>query len=318
MENDQKNNFENDQEISLKSDDKALEGFSDLSGITVKNLNFGLWWVQNSKNVKRLAFLFLMAIGGLAWLYTLASFGYYLSIGMNKDNQMLSEMAQQTKSVHQYVLANAPHDVEVGELQAVALNDQVDLVVPVVNPNDRYYAHFTYVLESSGQEIFRGNDFVLPNETKNITILGLKSAEAAGRLQVRLESTSWQRVDSHKIVDWSAYRNERVNFLVEDALFRRASDSGLTENLNLGQIEFNITNNTAYNYFKLPLQIFLKSYNRVVGLTSANLDNFSSGEKRLVKINFSGLASDVDQVEVVPNLDITRSDIYNKFSTEAK
>lgn len=317
MQNEQKNNQTADQEISLKNDEKVLEQFSDLSGISVKNLNFGLWWVQNSKNVKRISFTVLIIIGALSWLYTMSSYGYYLAVGMAKDNQMIAEMTQQTKTIHDYVIANAPRDLAIGDLQIVRLNDQIDLFAPVTNPNEHYYASLSYDILSAEQVIYHSNDFILPGETKSIMALGLKPADVSGNLQIRIGATSWRRIDNHEIADWPAFRDNRIDFGIEGAQYRPANDSGLSEIVNLGQIEFNVTNNTAYNYNNLPLQVFLKSYDRVVGLTIAHLDGFASGEKRVVRINFPGLSGSVDQIDIVPDIDITRTDIYDKFTGTA-
>ncbi|MEI8361394.1 MAG: hypothetical protein WCG01_04660 [bacterium] len=313
MENEQKNSQFEDHDITIKHDDKTLEKYVDLSGISISNLNFGLWWMQNSKNVKQITFFALIAFGGLCWLYTLGNFGYYWAVGMNKDNQMLSEMTQKSVSLHEYVVANAPKPLQVEDLQSVKLNDLVDLFVPITNPNPLYYAGISYVIESGDQVVYRGTDFVLPGEAKRVLILGLKAADLPGNIRFRIEETAWRRINTFGVKDWSSFRDARINFLVEGANFKSSKDSGLSESLDLSEVEFTITNNTSYNYYALPVQIFLKNFEQVVGLTTSKLDNFKSGEKRTIVINFAGLVSNVDKVEVVPNLDISRKDIYNKF-----
>jgi hypothetical protein len=304
------NTNQNDQEIKVTSDQTRLESYEDLSGITIKKLNFGLWWVMNVKFFKRTLFWFVVVLGIIGWLYTFVNFGYYLTVGTNKDEQMLKSMVD--ARVNKQNVA-APIDLKTGEVEVFAnTDDRYDFLVAVKNANPEYYAEFDYSFVINGTSTAVQSGFILPAEEKNIVSLGVQWPESINTAYISLANINWHRIDRHQIPDWPSFRSQHLAFNISEPQFSPAESSGLSEKINVSEIDFSFANDSPYNYYHLPLNILLYSYDRIVGAYQTSLENVGSGEVRKVRLNYSGTVDKVDRVGVVPDLNIMRPDIYFK------
>lgn len=304
----------NQEEIEVSTDQAKLERYQDLSGITVKKLNFGLWWVQNVKFFKRTSFWFLISLGFIGWMFTLVNFGYYLAIGMNKDDEMLKSMVAVKVNRN---LITSPQALSVGDVQLFSSSEnRSDLLVEIKNPNPDYYAAFDYSFVINGSTTVPMKGFILPGSGKYVMQLGLAWPENISTVGFSLGEVRWRRVNRHQIEDWEAYKQSRMAFEIVEPTIAAADASGLTEKLNISEISFGISNKSPFNYYRVPLNIFIYSFDRVVGVYQATVDNFNSGESRNLKFNYPGMTDRVDRVEVVPDLDIMDQGIYSKFKGE--
>lgn len=301
---------QNDQEIKVSSDQTRLESYEDLSGITIKKLNFGLWWVMNVKFFKRTLFWFVVVLGVAGWLYTFVSFGYYLTIGTNKDEQMLRSMVNVRVNKQNIT---TPTDIRAGEVEVFASPDnRYDFLVAIKNANPEYYAEFDYSFVVNGTSTAVQSGFILPAEEKNLLSLGVFWPENVNTAYLSLTNINWHRIDRHQIPDWAAFKVQHLSFNISEPQFSPAESSGLSEKINVSEIDFSFANNSPYNYYHLPLNILLYSYDRIVGAYQTSLENVGSGEVRKVRLNYPGTVDKVDRVGVVPDLNIMRPDIYFK------
>lgn len=299
---------QDDQEIKVSNDQSRLERYEDLSGITVKKLNFGLWWVMNVKFIKRTAFWFLVVLGIIGWLYTFVNFGYYLTVGSYKDERMLDDMVK-VKVNNQNIAT--PTGIQSGEVEMFPLVDsRYDFLATIVNSNPEYYAEFDYAFIINGSSTPAQTGFILPAEQKNIVSLGVAWPENINTVNLSLSNINWHRIDRRQVGDWEQFKAQHLAFNISEPQFSPAELSGLTEKVNISEISFTFGNNSPYNYYHLPLNIFLYSSSRVVGVYQASLENVGSGEVRQVRLNYSGTVDKVDRVSVVPDLNIMRQDIY--------
>lgn len=304
------NTNQNDQEIKVTSDQTRLESYEDLSGITIKKLNFGLWWVMNVKFFKRTLFWFVVVLGIIGWLYTFVNFGYYLTVGTNKDEQMLKSMVDVRVNKQNI---DAPSAIETGEVEVFTGPDnRYDFLVAIKNANPEYYAEFDYAFVVNGTSTAVQSGFILPAEEKSILALGVQWPEGVNTAHISLANISWHRVDRHQIPDWASFKGQHLAFNISEPQFSPAESSGLSEKINVSEIDFSFANNSPYNYYHLPLNILLYSYDRIVGAYQTSLENMGSGEVRKVRLNYSGTIDKVDRVVVVPDLNIMRPDIYFK------
>lgn len=308
----EQNISQNDQEIKVSTDQAKLEQYRDLSGVTIKKLDLGLWWVMNVKFFKKTLFWFVVVLGTLAWLYTLANFGYYLTIGMNKDDRLVESMV--TANVNKQALV-APDGLTSGDVELFAsAGDRFDFLVNISNTNPDYYAEFNYSFIVNGSTTPAQTGFILPAEQKKIVTLGLAWPENIRTVGLSIANLKWHRINKHEIPDWANYRDQHLAINISDPVFSPAESSGLTEKINVSEISFTVGNDSPYNYYRLPLNVFLYSFDRVVGVYQASLDNVRSGESRNVRLNYSGAVDRVDRIEVAPDLNIMRADIYFKLT----
>jgi hypothetical protein len=291
-----------------------LEQFKDLSGITIKRLKFGLWWIEHQKFFKQGIFGLLMIVGGISWLYTIFSFGYYIAVGMRKDDLLLRQLTANQTATHQMVLANAPVPLHFEDVQVInSVDGSYDYILKASNPNLSHYVRFQYQFSVDGQPTEVRSDFILPGDTKYISLLGQRPASTPGNVEFKTTGLIWQRINRHQIPDWNAFRNARLDFNITEPKFNSGKTSGLSEKLAVSQVEFTITNNSAFNYFELPLYIYLYNFDRVIGVTKTSVSQFQSAETKSMQVNVPGQLDQVDRVQIVPDVDIMRQDVYQKF-----
>lgn len=315
--NDINNNSSTDKsldDIKVINDRGRLEQYQDLSGISVKQLDKSLWWVENLKFIKRTIYWFILSLGALSWLYTLGSFAYYWGFGMKTDNELLSSMTI-SSNLHSQVLARQSNAlVPVGNTVVLTSSPgKYDLITMMLNQSTNFQALIEYNFLVNGTTTRTETTFVNPAEEKYLNSLGFESGEPVNSAELKIVSLRWQRINKHDIPNWSEFRQNHLNFAISGAKYLSSRDSGLTDKMGIGSAEFTIVNNTPYNYYRLPLNVYLYSMNEVVSVAQENVDLFYSGETRNIRINIAGSFNQVDRVEVQPNINIINDDIYIKF-----
>lgn len=300
------------EEIKVSSDRQKLDQYQDLSGLTIKKLNFGLWYVENIKFIKLTFFWLIIAIGAIGWFYTVGSFGYYMIIGMNKDNEMLRQMVA-TRTASQTV--SPPVDIIIGATQTfIGADGRYDFALDISNPNSLYYGQFDYSFLINGSSTSVQKGFVLPGENKRIVMLGLGWPGSVNTVNAQIGRVSWQKINRHQIPNWQKYKKEHLALSVGEITITSPEQSDIPGATSMSGISFNFANQSPYSYYRLPLNIFIYSYDRLAGVYQTSLDNFASSESRLIRLSYPGYLDDKSRIEVVPELDIMRPDIYFKVS----
>ena len=136
--------------------------------------------------------------------------------------------------------------------------------------------------------------------------------------QLVIENLSWSRIDRHTIPDWQDYKNSRLNIVIEDIKFTPAGKSNLSGTVSLNQVNFKATNKTAYNYWQVDFQIALFRGMDVASVNKVSLNEFMSGQERLVEIRWPGDIGRISKSEVMQELDIMRDDIYIQYKGEVE
>jgi hypothetical protein len=154
----------------------------------------------------------------------------------------------------------------------------------------------------------------MPGESKYILAIGQTFSGDVSTLSFTTSAIFWQRIDGHKIPDWSTYATSRLNFGISDLNFAAAADSGLSNKLDLNSLSFAIKNSTAYSYYEAPLNILLFNGSTLVGVNRYLLENFLTGQSRNIKITWPGNLESVTQTQVVPDINIMDSTVYLPYS----
>jgi hypothetical protein len=245
--------------------------------------------------------------------YSLYQFSSYLFFGMNQDKQTYLDLTSATSLVTNKV--NVGNNLSYSEVRVLTGNDNTyDLVAAVTNSNPLVLVRLKYGFDIGGQTVGQTEDFVLPGNTKYLMALHQKVSNPSN-VNLVIQQVSFIRLDRHKISDWDKYRLERLNFLIQDAKFTASLQSGLSEKISLGQLDFKITNNSAYGYTSVPLAILLKSQGEIVAVNRYIINNFRTGEEKTIQISWPGALPNVTQVEVLPDLNIIDESLYLKYSS---
>lgn len=297
-----------------KIENNNISKYKDTEGITTEKLNFGLWIVEHKKLFYKILILFLIFISAILWSYSIYGFAYYIVKGMKEDEILVKNMLEVNTIGHEYIKKYSAGDLIYSTVSVLkAKQDTYDFFVLVKNQNEKYWASFDYCFLEQGKEFECNSSFILPNEEKYLLSLSNEFMKRPVNSQFITKNIYWKRINLHKIHDWDKFKNEIINFDINDVEFKVAQESGLSEKLNLNILKFTAINNTPYNYWEVSFNILLHSGNSIIGVNRYTLSEFMSGDKENVQLSWSGEMGRVSLTEIIPDINIMRDDIYIKY-----
>ena len=286
-----------------------IEKYKDLDGLTMKKLNFGLWYLEHKKILLNLLYILLAIIGIVTWFSFFKTFGHYVLIGMKEDQKLVADMINNPGISHEQVLKTAAQAIQVKSADVILnSNGSYDIVTKISNVNNKYFSRFSYFLDVNNEKIGPFDGFILPSEEKFLILLDQEFLRRPNSVNLDIKN-SWSKLDGHVIKDWGLYRDNYIDFTIDNKVFSNPKESNLSEKLNLSIVELDITNNSAYSYYLVDLDILLYSRGKLVSVSKYSLEKFISGETRHVNITWPGKVTRVDLVEVRPNIDIMADNI---------
>jgi hypothetical protein len=301
-------NFNQEKDI-----EKKVENYAGPEGVTTKQLEYGLWYVEHKQLLAKILYGFLILVSAVSWTYTIYGFAYYLARGMTEDNLLAKELVQTQSADHGYVAQAAAKDLTMGPVQVLSSSGKYDLFAAVTNNNQKWWAEFDYYFVAAGRQTPAAAGYVLPSQTKYLSALAQDLSYQPADASLVIENIRWRRINQHEISDWNSYYQSHLNIASADIKFIPAGVSVLTEKLNLNQLSFTAVNNSAYNYWEVGFSILLYGGDQIVGINHYILSDFMSGQKRPIQLSWPGNLGRVDRVEIIPEINIMKDDIYIKY-----
>ncbi len=291
-----------------------IERYKDTGGLTLRKLNIGLWYVEHKSVLRMVLIGFLMLIAAVSWVYTIYGFAYYLSRGMAEDELLARQTVNTGIISRDAILAMSAKNLSLAPAGILKLSDnKYDFFIQARNPNNRRAAEFKYYFLVNGRETSRQSGFILPGESKYLLSLSNELDFKPGNAQFKIENLRWRKIDRHKIPDWKPYRDKRLNIEISEAIFAPAGKGGASGSVRLNNLEFTASNKTDYNYWSVDFIVLLYRGANIVGVNKYGIDEFMSGQVRQAAIVWPGAVSRVDKVEIVPEINIVKDDIYIKY-----
>ena len=300
--------------MSMKSDEKKVVDFRDEAGLSTRRLDIGLWYVRHRRFFVIIGIAILALTAASTVGYSLYKFSDYIFVGRQQEQQNFLELTSGGSLITNR--SNTGNNLSYSDVKILSgINDQSDILAAVTNSNTRSLINFSYYFNVNGEKVGGSNDFIFPGDTKYVMAIGVKLSAPNPTATLVIGNISYSRLDRRAIGDWDQYRSSHINFLIEQAAFVPASDSGLSEKVSLGELTFHITNQSAFGYKNVPLSILLKSGGNIIAINRYQLNDFRSGEARNVRLTWPGKYSGIDQVEITPDLNILDEDVYLKYSS---
>lgn len=290
---------------------ERVERYADLEGVSTKKLNFGLWYVRHTKTFFLLLVWSLVVSAAILWSFSLYLLADYLFVGLKQDREALYQLSQSIDVVRY----NYDINLEILEAQALPLGaNRYDLAGVVKNNNGNVWGVFDYYFLADGKRLNGGSGFVLPNEEKFLLSLNQEIGWTPQKVVLVLDYFNWRRINAHEISDWQKYRDDRLDFVVRDKLFVSANESGLTSNIAVNQLSFNITNQSIFNYKQAVFSIRLYSGGNLVGVHRYAIANFSSGQKEAINLTIFGQLPNITNIVVEPDINILDSGNFGRLN----
>lgn len=274
-----------------------------------------VWWVEHRAFLRRLWLILFIVVDAVLLLFG----GWHLldafavSYG-REQNAVMRMVAYGQSDLRAYTVANAANDLEQGEGRVISIGGgRYDLYSTLVNPNDDWWAEFTYSFAVGDESTDVQTGFILPTQEKPIAELALESASPIGSASLVIEDVRWHRVDHHVVPDYPTWSSDRLNFLISASSFEKETRF---DGETFGRTTFTIENDTAYSYYDVGLFVLLLRGNSVVGVNRTTLSSLESGVDTEVSVTWFGTLPSVSQVQIIPELNIFDLEVYKPLQGE--
>ena len=281
-----------------------LNKYEDPTGLAAKNLDFGLWIAKNRRLIYKILVILLASAAAGFLLYSGYGYFYYFVFGKEQD-LVLDQSSTSGVDLANYRLQNKPVDLLTGQAKVIATNVGSDFVVDLKNPNDKQMASFDYCFTVSDNKAC-SSSFILPSDEKNILLVNSPIKTSNGAANFELSNVKWQKINAGQIPNWNSYQKEHSDFTISEAKFSSYDDSVV-------YLEFDITNNSSYGYFEVPLNITINQGDNVLAVNRYVVKDVSSREKKTVRISWPEAAGLGGTIKIVPDLNIVDYNIYKPY-----
>jgi len=282
--------------------ERRLDNFEDVEGISTRNLNIGLWYLQH-RRIFFLAIVWFLAITAtILWCYSLYYFGYYLLVGLKQERVAGQSLVTEIPRAVRKDLMSSFYFKTIDLINLG--NNSFELLGEVDNQNLKSWATFDYYFLVDGNKVGAGSSFILPQSKKFVIAVLDGASVAPDTSSLVVYNIRWVNLNSHLIPDWVDYRNAHLNFSVIDKKFVNANLSSLSDRLPMNTISFSVINQTAYSYLEAPFQVILYSGDTPVGVKDYVINNFKSRDRKQVNLTIVGNFPNVTQIEVLPDINI--------------
>ncbi|NCU42840.1 hypothetical protein EOL72_00590 [Candidatus Falkowbacteria bacterium] len=286
-----------------KISDDQIHDYDDPINMTPKNLKLGFWVARNKRRLYRalVIFLGLIAFGTVA--YAVYGVIEYNTIG--REREKITLYSSGGVDISDYREQNRPEDLRISTPRSLAGGSETDLTVRISNPNEKQYAYFDFCFINSENEAC-GSDFILPQDQKDLALLN-STLGTGGEIRFVIKRILWQKLKAYEVPDWTVFKEQRLNFEVDDAQFSTYTNE-------VAYLEFSVSNNTPFSYFSVPFDIFIRQGDKVMAINRYVVYDFLSRSTRSVRLLWPEGEARGGNIEIIPNLNILDDSIYRPYS----
>jgi hypothetical protein len=278
--------------------------------LTGDELNISYWYITNKLLIRRILVLLLVLVDLLLVIYVLYGLANYYLIGKPQVDKMYEALTS-TPLDYQYLAEiSRPQPLVIDSTQSLVSNaGQYDLVAQISNPNELWYApKVTYHFESGDYQSDPATDYVLPSQTKYWMVLGIESTAALTNPSLVIDSIEWE-----KKVHFAELQGKILNIEINDPTFVPPQQSGVTEGVQVSRVEFDVFNNSAYNFYNVDLKVLLYRAQNLVGVNSIPLQTLDAGETKQIEYFIYQRILTPNRVVVYPEVDILNPASFKAF-----
>lgn len=277
------------------------------AGFTESELEFASFWVRNRTMIHRSIVLTLTVLCIGLWGYALWGVIDAYVIAYPVESRITQDIAENT-FIARELERNRPKSVQASSVQVFEATDgRIDMVVPIQNPNDQWYAEFTYRFNLSGEETPKRSGFILPGQSSFLGEFGYAPKTKGARIATLVvDGIHWKRLDPSVVGDdYSKWKSARDAFEFNAVAFTPA-----TNDKGVSRTSFVFRNPTGYGYWSLGLYLFLLRGDTPVATTYLSLPNVRPDEMRNVDVDWFGKISGVTDTKIVPVVNFLDSSVY--------
>ena len=273
----------------------------DKSQISEKDIERGLFVARNRVQLRIAAILSVALLIGVMIIISASNY-FSLISQAGQLNRLMSGLWNDGQDWQAYHKAQAPLDIEFGPVITLAHgNNKYDVVVEATNPNlDWALQSFAFQFINRGQTIAEPSyDFLLPGETRYIGLLGFESTDLLNNIE------AVNRFDLH----WAKLRQQVPEVWQFDNDPQYRARQIIQENGRTIQVPASVSWTVSNIYpetIRQPhwqVQLFA-SGKPILVISYEGLEDIDYSEQKTYEVAIFDSLTRVDQVEVVPILDI--------------
>ncbi len=258
--------------------------------MTNTQLRASYWLVTNKEALKKYLAAVLIVFNVILWGFSIYKWIYYIE-GTTRFSLAMAEMKKDLinwKVVH---LNNIPMPLEIINFSFIPLGkSKYDFVAEINNSNDNWLASNLDYRFSWFQGTKEQSSFILPQEKKFLLALNVESNIAPNDLSFEFLKINWNRITP---------KMEMINFKTSDIVV-----GNILSEPSLKRVSFLARNNSAYSFWKAYFNVIIRQDGKIAAVNKIPIDQFLSGEERLIESPFSNIISQSAQIIVEPEINV--------------
>ncbi len=298
--------MENNEGTFIKEEEKEFSRF----------YKFSKWYITNRERLKKIGYGIFIAFDSILLLFVFWTFLDAYVISYAAERRAVAEMVVVGfDDLRAYTKASAAKPLVKNEVTVLSVGSgKYDFYTTVSNPNDDWWAEFTYVFRSSEEEeMAEQTGFILPAEEKPVVALGVEASVAPRNMTFNIADVQWHRVDHHMVGDYEEWYQDRFHFDIQDVTW--TVDSELEK--PIGKVSFTVTNDSAFSYYDPVFYALLLRGSRVVGVNKISISSIDAFETKKIEMHWFGTLPSVSQVEIIPEINLFDVDVYKPLEGES-
>jgi hypothetical protein len=279
------------------------------AGFTEGELQFASFWVRNQAIVRKAVYAVLIGVNVIFWGYSLWGFIDAYALSYPRESRITEDIEANGILLRQ-LSSNQPKSVETRSVSVFQSTDnRLDMIVPIHNSNEQWYAKFTYRFNVSGELTPVQSGFILPGQSSYLGAFGFAPEKAGARTaSLTVDNIRWMRLDPSLVgADYDAWIARRDAFEISNVTY----DANLRVGSNsISRTSFTFRNPTAYGYWEVGVYIILKRGDAPAASNFIKLTNVRPGETRQINADWFEELPTISDTEIVPVVNFLDDSAY--------
>lgn len=269
------------------------------AGFTEGELEFASFWVRHRVMMRRIVYGTLIFLNALFWGYAVWWVVDAYVISYPIESRIVEDIAN-NQFIASQLEGGRPASVQTKSVAMFEGTDgRLSMIVPIQNPNEEWYAEFTYRFNIGGEETPLKSGFVLPKQSSLLGEFGFapkKSGSKSATLVVK--TIQWKRADPSVIGDnYDEWLSRRDAFEFRDIEFVSDIPAG---SKTVSRTTFTFKNPTAYGYWNLGLYVLAMRGSTPAAANYITLSEVKPGEERMVVTDWYERLSGITETTIMP------------------
>ncbi len=272
--------------------------------LSEKEMKLGYWFVTNKILLRRMVIVVLLIFTISTMFYGLFGLIKHYLWSSGDIEKSINRIGQPKLNYELLVELNTPQSLTIKDPAVIKSNGTLNLAVEVFNPNASWFLEsFDYYFKSGAQETEKRTDFVLPGQNKMLYKLNYSDQPTFNNPQLVVENPRWRKVANYRSLE-----EKFIDFRISDVVLRREQSSD--GSVSFTNLQFEISNLTAFSYFEPKFTAMIYKGNRLVGIAPIFLQELNSGQKVRKNINFFMSYDPNAKVLIEPDINILAPDSF--------